>query len=167
CTRPTRLVAMRGLAPWPYCSMRRPLVAAPTVRCRGGAASGLWFARDLALRRGGGCVLVVRAEAEAADFQAAIAAGAQRVIALPEHDGELMAEMSNAADACRDEDRRGAVVGVIAGRGGAGASVFATALAHTADDALLVDADPWGGGIDLVLGCEGQTGLRWPDLTLQ
>jgi len=122
---------------------------------------------DRALPRRGRVVLVVRAEAEAADFQAAIAVGAQRVIALPEHDGELMAEMSNAADACRDEDRRGAVVGVIAGRGGAGASVFATALAHTADDALLVDADPWGGGIDLVLGCEGQTGLRWPDLTLQ
>ena len=122
---------------------------------------------DRALPRRGRVVLVVRAEAEAADFQAAIAVGAQRVIALPEHDGELMTEMSNAADACRDEDRRGAVVGVIAGRGGAGASVFATALAHTADDALLVDADPWGGGIDLVLGCEGQTGLRWPDLTLQ
>jgi secretion/DNA translocation related CpaE-like protein len=79
----------------------------------------------------------------------------------------LMAELSDAADASRDEDRRGAIVGVIAGRGGAGASVFATALAQTAADALLVDADPWGGGIDLVLGCEGETGLRWPDLTLQ
>ena len=56
---------------------------------------------------------------------------------------------------------------MIAGRGGAGASVFATALAQTAADALLVDADPCGGGIDLVLGCERETGLRWPDLTLQ
>ena len=61
----------------------------------------------------------------------------------------------------------GAVVGVIAGRGGGGASVFAAALAQSAADALLVDADPWGGGIDLVLGCEGETGLRWPDLALQ
>jgi secretion/DNA translocation related CpaE-like protein len=81
-----------------------------------------------------------------------------------------MAELSNAADACRDEDRRGAVVGVIAGRGGAGASVFATALAQSATgvcDALLIDADPWGGGIDLVLGCEDETGLRWPELALQ
>src|SRR4030095_8032944 len=85
-------------------------------------------------------------------------------------DGELMAELSDAADACRDEDRRGAVVGVIAGRGGAGGCVFASALAQSAtgsSEALLVDADPWGGGIDLVLGCEGETGLRWPDLTLQ
>ena len=112
-------------------------------------------------------VLVVRSEPEAADFQAAIAVGAQQVIMLPAHDGELMAELSNAADACRDEDRRGAVVGVIAGRGGAGASVFATALAQSAADALLVDTDPWGGGIDLILGCEGDTGLRWPDLTVQ
>jgi secretion/DNA translocation related CpaE-like protein len=86
---------------------------------------------------------------------------------LPNQDGELMAELSDAADASRDEDRRGAIVGVIAGRGGAGASVFATALAQSAADALLVDADPWGGGIDLVLGCERETGLRWPDLTLQ
>ena len=119
------------------------------------------------LPRRGRVVLVVRSEPTAADFQAAIAVGAQKVIVLPNQDGELMAELSDAADASRDEDRRGAIVGVIAGRGGAGASVFATALAQTAADALLVDADPWGGGIDLVLGCEGETGLRWPDLTLQ
>ena len=63
--------------------------------------------------------------------------------------------------------RRGAVVAVIAGRGGAGASVFATALARTAPEALLIDADPWSGGIDLVLGSEDDAGLRWPDLVLQ
>jgi secretion/DNA translocation related CpaE-like protein len=119
------------------------------------------------LPRRGRVVLVVRSEPTATDFQAAIAVGAQKVIVLPNQDGELMAELSDAADASRDEDRRGAIVGVIAGRGGAGASVFATALAQTAADALLVDADPWGGGIDLVLGCERETGLRWPDLTLQ
>jgi secretion/DNA translocation related CpaE-like protein len=115
-------------------------------------------------------ILVVGSEPEAADFQAAIAAGAQRVVMLPAQDGELMSELSDAADACREDDRHGAVVGVIAGRGGAGASVFATALAQSATtdcDVLLIDADPWGGGIDLVVGCEGATGLRWPDLALQ
>lgn len=120
-----------------------------------------------ALPRRGRVVLVGRSQPQAADFQAAIAVGAQHVITLPAHDGELMAELSDAAEASRDAGRRGAVVGVIAGRGGAGASVFAAALAQTAADALLVDADPWGGGIELVLGCEGDTGLRWPDLTLQ
>ena len=58
---------------------------------------------------------------------------------------------------------------MIAGRGGAGASVFATALArtHRRREAILIDADPWSGGIDLVLGIEADPGLRWPDLTLQ
>ncbi|MFF2553176.1 septum site-determining protein Ssd [Nocardia sp. NPDC058058] len=35
--------------------------------------------------------------------------------------------------------------------------------AHT----LLVDAAPFGGGIDLLLGLEGVPGLRWPDLVIE
>jgi secretion/DNA translocation related CpaE-like protein len=122
---------------------------------------------ERALPRRGHVVLVGRAEPLATDWEAAIAVGAQHVITLPDQDGELMAELSDAAQAARDDGRRGAVVAVIGGRGGAGASVFATALAQTAADALLIDADPWSGGIDLVLGSEGQAGLRWPDLSLQ
>jgi secretion/DNA translocation related CpaE-like protein len=120
-----------------------------------------------ALPRRDRVILVVRSEPQADDFQAAIAVGAQKVIAMPLQDSELMAELSDAADVSREEDRRGLVVGVIPGRGGAGASVFAAALAHISADSLLVDADPWGGGIDLLLGCEGETGLRWPDLSLR
>ncbi|HZN81583.1 MAG TPA: septum site-determining protein Ssd [Mycobacterium sp.] len=122
-----------------------------------------------ALPRRSRVVLVVGSEPHAADFEAAIAVGAQQVIALPARDSELMAELSDAAEVSRDGDRRGPVVAVIAGRGGAGASVFSTALAQSAtglSEALLVDADPWGGGIDLVLGCEGEAGLRWPDLAV-
>ena len=52
------------------------------------------------------------------------------------------------------------------GCGGAGASLFAVALARTAADAMLVDLDPWAGGIDLLVGAECATGVRWPDLTL-
>ncbi|RAV15065.1 AAA family ATPase [Mycolicibacterium sp. GF69] len=111
-------------------------------------------------------VLVGRAEPGAADWQAAIAVGAQRVITLPAQDGELMAELAEAAEG-QSEERRGAVAAVIAGRGGAGASVFATALARVASDALLVDADPWSGGIDLVVGGEHESGLRWSDLELR
>ena len=52
-----------------------------------------------------------------------------------------------------------AVLAVIGGRGGAGASVFATALAHAPHRrALLIDVDPWGGGIDLALGSEHDAG---------
>jgi secretion/DNA translocation related CpaE-like protein len=122
---------------------------------------------ERALPRRGHVVLLVRSEPQASDFRAAIAVGAQHVIKLPAHDGKLMVELSDAAEASRDVGRRGAVVGVIAGRGGAGASVFATALAQTAPDALLIDADPWSGGIDLILGSESESGLRWPDLALQ
>ena len=72
--------------------------------------------------------------------------------------------------ACEDVSlsvTRGSVVAVLGGRGGAGASIFATALALTAADALLIDADPWSGGIDLLLGIENESGVRWPDLSLQ
>ncbi|MGF1648315.1 MAG: septum site-determining protein Ssd [Kineosporiaceae bacterium] len=59
-------------------------------------------------------------------------------------------------------------VGVVGGRGGAGASTAAVALARAAataaGGAVLVDADPVGGGLDLALGAEAAAGLRWPDL---
>jgi secretion/DNA translocation related CpaE-like protein len=32
---------------------------------------------------------------------------------------------------------------------------------------LLVDVDPWGGGVDLLLGIEQQAGLRWPDIAVE
>jgi secretion/DNA translocation related CpaE-like protein len=115
-------------------------------------------------------ILVVHADPAPADFQAAIAVGAQTVVTLPGQDSDLMTELAEGAEAALTDCPRGAVVAVVAGRGGAGASVFATALAQTASevtDALLIDADPWSGGIDLLLGIEADSGLRWPDLMLQ
>ena len=29
---------------------------------------------------------------------------------------------------------------------------------------LLIDGDPWGGGLELALAAEEEPGLRWPDL---
>ena len=62
----------------------------------------------------------------------------------------------------------GRVLAVIGGRGGAGASILAGGLAVTAVGVglrtLLVDADPLGGGLDLVLGWEQVDGLRWESL---
>jgi secretion/DNA translocation related CpaE-like protein len=47
--------------------------------------------------------------------------------------------------------------------------VLAAGLAVTAANAgrraLLVDGDPLGGGLDLVLGWEDDNGVRWPELT--
>src|SRR6202020_2202220 len=75
--------------------------------------------------------------------------------------------LADAGDSARDGGNRGAAVAVIGGGGGGGASLFAVALARTAVDAMLVDLDPWGGGIDLLVGAETAPGVRWPDLALQ
>lgn len=112
-------------------------------------------------------ILVEREQLLEAHWQAAIAVGAQRVLTLPEQEAELVVALSDAAESVREDARRGAVAAVIGGRGGAGASVLAAALALSAPDPLLVDVDPWGGGLDLLLGAETATGLRWPDLTLK
>jgi secretion/DNA translocation related CpaE-like protein len=112
------------------------------------------------------CVLT-GAEAVTATWAAAITVGAQHVLRMPEQEHELIRELAEAAESARDDRLRGEVVAVIGGCGGAGASLFAVALAQTASDALLVDLDPWGGGIDLLVGGETTPGLRWPDLALQ
>lgn len=56
---------------------------------------------------------------------------------------------------------------VVGASGGLGASTLAAGLACCAaqrDSALLLDLDAGGGGLDLLMGVEGQTGWRWPDL---
>jgi secretion/DNA translocation related CpaE-like protein len=59
-------------------------------------------------------------------------------------------------------------VATVGGCGGAGASVLATSLAAAAAlrerRVLLADLDPWGGGLDLLLGAADVPGLRWPEL---
>lgn len=117
-----------------------------------------------ALPRRARVVIVGRTEPQPEDWQAAIAVGAQQLVTVPAQEADLVAALSEAA--CRD-DGRGPAVAVLGARGGAGASVFAVALAQSATEALLVEADPWSGGIDLVAGSEDLAGLRWPDLALQ
>ena len=57
---------------------------------------------------------------------------------------------------------------VVGASGGVGASVLATAVAFRAAragvDVVLVDGCPLGGGLDVVLGAEQESGLRWADL---
>ena len=106
-------------------------------------------------------------EPTTATWMAAITVGAQHVLRVPEQEHELIRELAEAAEWARDDGLRGEVVAVVGGCGGAGASLLAGALAQAARDALLVDLDPWGGGIDLLVGGETIPGLRWPDLALQ
>jgi secretion/DNA translocation related CpaE-like protein len=120
---------------------------------------------DLGLPRRGRVLVIGRDQPGVADWQLAISLGAQHVLSLPADEAQLVAELSDAAEAV-EQDSRGAVLAVVGGCGGAGATVFATALAHASPHALLVDVDPWSGGIDLTLGSERDPGLRWPDLVL-
>nr|WP_155763961.1 septum site-determining protein Ssd [Mycobacterium asiaticum] len=111
--------------------------------------------------------ILTNTEARAQTWAAAVAVGAERVLTLPQQEQELVAEVAQAAESAREQCVRGDVVAVIGSCGGAGASMLAVALAQTAPNALLLDLDPWGGGIDLLLGGEAAPGLRWPDLALQ
>jgi secretion/DNA translocation related CpaE-like protein len=111
--------------------------------------------------------ILTAAEPTTATWVAAIAVGARHVLRLPAQERELIHELGEAAESARDDGPRGEVVAVIGGCGGAGASLLAVALAYSAGSALLVDLDPWGGGIDLLVGGETSPGLRWPDLALE
>ncbi|MFN2538123.1 MAG: septum site-determining protein Ssd [Mycobacteriales bacterium] len=102
----------------------------------------------------------------AAIWQRAVDVGAEKVVFLPDAEPWLVRALTEAVEA---SDGAGVVVATVGGRGGAGATTLSAALAQAGARAalrtLLVDGDPLGGGVDLVLGAEGLTGLRWPDLT--
>ncbi|GDY30738.1 septum site-determining protein Ssd [Gandjariella thermophila] len=101
-------------------------------------------------------------------WQAAVRAGAEHVLALPLAEDLLVNAFADVVEA--PAHAVGRVLAVLGGRGGAGASVLAASVAHAVlrggGRALLVDCDPLGGGLDLVLGAEGEAGLRWPELAL-
>jgi secretion/DNA translocation related CpaE-like protein len=89
--------------------------------------------------------------------------GVERVVPLPPNSGSFQLRLAQLTE---ESTRQAYLIAVIGGRGGAGTSVFAAALAVTGARAglraLLVDADPLGGGVDLVVGWEDLNGLRWP-----
>ena len=109
-------------------------------------------------------VLVGPDALSATSWSAAIDIGAQHVCVLPAQEADLVRHLAGATESGPMSGRGGPVLAVAAGRGGGGASVFAAALGACAGDALLVDLDPCGGGIDLLLGGESAPGLRWPEL---
>lgn len=121
------------------------------ARCRGAAR-----------RRG---VLLVGHDQDNPDvWRRAVEIGADCVLRLPDAENWLVDRI---ADVVEGVGRQAMTVGVIGGRGGAGASTLATALAVTAAHGgrrtMLVDGDPLGGGLDILLGGEHARGRRWPD----
>lgn len=142
------------------------------VRARWRMASLVLLGVDLvglvppaALPRRPGILLIGRDPLPPSVWSAAVEAGAERVLSLPDADGAVVDLLAQAAETSA---RPGRLVAVVGGCGGAGASVLAAGLAVTAARSgrrvLAVDADPWGGGIDLLFGAEATAGLRWPDL---
>ncbi|SDQ17808.1 septum site-determining protein Ssd [Quadrisphaera sp. DSM 44207] len=140
-----------------------------------GAARRAWLDAELVLlgddaaalgvpvRRGGTVLLALPGAGERV-WRSAVEVGAQEVLVLPDGEQALLHHLARAGE---PPGAGGRVVGVVGGRGGAGASVLAAALAVTAARrrrALLVDGDPLGGGLDLLLGAEDAAGLRWADL---
>jgi secretion/DNA translocation related CpaE-like protein len=96
-------------------------------------------------------------------WRAALDLRVEQVVLLPEGETALRSRLGRFAL----HGAEGLVVAVTAGCGGGGASVLAATLARTASafaPTLLVDLDPFGGGIDLLLGAEREPGARWPDL---
>jgi secretion/DNA translocation related CpaE-like protein len=144
-----------------------------------GAAARSWSAAPIVLvgddvarscarvgfARGPKVLLVSRDLDDAGVWRRGMDIGATHVVFLPDAESWLVDELVAAAEGLAE---RGLVVGVVGGRGGAGASTLAAALAVTALRTglapMLVDADPLGGGLDLLLGGERVPGLRWPGL---
>ncbi|HUR12931.1 MAG TPA: septum site-determining protein Ssd [Mycobacteriales bacterium] len=117
------------------------------------------------LARRDGVLVLGRDLDDAGVWQRAVDLGAQRVVFLPDAERWLAEAL---ADAVEGGAERGSVLAVVGGRGGAGATTLACALAQTAarrgTSTLLVDGDPLGGGIDVVFRAEEASGVRWPDL---
>lgn len=121
--------------------------------------------RDLPPRRRAPAVLVGLSGEGDALWHLGAALGAQRVAVLPDAAAWLAEYLSRS----RAPEAGGVVLGVTGGCGGAGATTAAIWLAQAAAGlgarVLLVDADPWGGGLELALAAEESPGLRWPDLS--
>jgi secretion/DNA translocation related CpaE-like protein len=96
-------------------------------------------------------------------WDSALAIGAEDVLAA--HDSGRALDVLTAAADGRAE---ASLVAVVGGAGGAGASCLAVGIAFEASRrgqrVLLVDGDPMAGGLDVLLGIEHVSGLRWPDL---
>ena len=143
-------------------SARQAWVCAPLVLVGDDAAATV--ARMLPRRRPG-VVVVGRDLDDASVWERAVGVGAEHVALLPDAEPWLVARLG---DAVAGSARQGRLVAVVGGRGGAGASSLAAALAVTGmrqrRHTLFVDADPLGGGADLLFGGEDAAGVRWPDL---
>ena len=117
---------------------------------------------DLARRPG---VVIVRLD-EVDVWQSAVQLGVEAVVTLPDDDSSLISRL---VDRDSVAGQAAPIIAVTGACGGAGASHVAVAIARTAAlrlprGALLIDGDPLGGGLELLVELENAPGLRWRDL---
>ncbi|WP_078900535.1 septum site-determining protein Ssd [Streptomyces sp. SBT349] len=136
---------------------RAPLVLVGDDRAAARSGPGRWPGRRP------GVLLVGRDLDDHTIWARGVALGAEQVLHLPGDEPWLADRI---ADAVERPGGPALTVGVVGGRGGAGASSLACALAVTSAGqgrrTVLVDADPLGGGLDMLLGGERAPGPRWP-----
>jgi secretion/DNA translocation related CpaE-like protein len=123
-------------------------------------------AADLSTRqlpRRPGVVVVTDTVDDTAPWRAAVELGAEHVALLPEAAPWLAGRLAD-----EDDTPLAPVLGVIGGCGGAGATTLAAALGLAAVQGgrrvTLVDLDPLGAGVDVMLGGDDAIGARWEDL---
>lgn len=109
-------------------------------------------------------IAVLLGETGPVECRSAVRIGARHAYALPAEESGLLAWLADAGGG-GDPPEPGRVLAVLGGCSGAGASVFASGCAVRAADngssTVLVDADRYGGGVDLLVGAEREEGLRW------
>lgn len=98
-------------------------------------------------------------------WRMAVEMGAENVLLVPAHAQAIGDILSVSREG---PPRHGRIVAVIPGSGGVGASTVSLAVAQLAVKrgvkTLVIDADPFGGGLDLLAGVEDESGIRWDAL---
>lgn len=106
-------------------------------------------------------VLVVVGTTGPETWRRAAKLSANHIAVIPDSREWLVEHLSAPAS------KLGLCVGIIPGAGGAGASLLSCGLAFHArqffTDVVLIDLDETSAGLDIVLGIEGQPGMRWQD----
>ncbi|WP_340539194.1 septum site-determining protein Ssd [Nocardioides sp. GXZ039] len=159
-----RLAAAAGVVPEVIADpalVLRAWARAPVVLVGADLAAAL---ADLGPARRAGVHVIAWGAAANELFRAALTLGAENVAGLPRSEGWVVETLTDLGEPGR---AGGLVIGVMGGSGGAGASTLACALAQTAartGDAVVLDCDRFGPGLDQVLGLDRSDGFRWDAL---
>lgn len=154
---PQRTVAVDVVDPDLDADVRAVLAALSLVPCpTGGAPADVVVTDRAEVAATAGPMRVLRVAADGAGVDD------DEAVHLPSGTARLVASLSAPV-----ESASGRLVAVVGAVGGCGTSTVAAALAiraTTTSRTLLVEADPLGAGLDLLLGTESESGLRVEDI---